>query len=440
MAWLSRLRTETGRTATAGIASAVAIQIGLVVTGIVLARALGPADRGHFAFVTLLPFIFTQVGTLGIPLSLTYTIATNGRLLAPVNALAWRACPIQAIVLVVACAAVLFPLIWGRGADTRIAAAVGIGVIPVQLVSVYALAILQGARRVLAYYALRTLMTAGWVVALGLFLVFDQLTVVSASVSYTFAVAITAVLATTTARRKVPREAPTSEIEPRHSMARLLRPAWPVRLAADRQRVSARPGDRRSLPRAGHPGSLRGRDELYELPRFIGVSLGALAYPNVARESDPKRALRVLWRYLGITLIASSAFVVPCIVFAPDLVPALFGPSFASADGLVRILLLGALFVAAQRVLIEGARGLNRPGVGSVSELGLLLTLVVLSAIFLPTGGVTAIAWAMVVAAVVGCAIALAGVLNVRRRSEAGRPASSKPIAPSVEASEVPPA
>ena len=50
-------------------------QLTLVVTGIVLARALGPENRGHLALLVLITALMSALGPLGLPYALSYSLA-----------------------------------------------------------------------------------------------------------------------------------------------------------------------------------------------------------------------------------------------------------------------------------------------------------------------------------------------------------------------------
>jgi O-antigen/teichoic acid export membrane protein len=408
-----------GHAVLAGIVSAVVTQVGLAVSGIIAARSLGPVDRGQLALVTLLPLILTQLGSLGLPLSVTYVVARGGSLPSPVSRFAWRTCVTQSILVVVVCGAVMFPLIWDRGSDTRVAAAAALAVVPVQLIAAYALAVLQGARRVIAFYTLTAMITAGWVIGLVAFLVIGDLTLVTASLTYTASVIVTAVAAVLVMRRAVKPQAPAPGewIPTRRWMlsfgARGLLGWSPI--------VSAYRLDQAIVGLFLAPAAL-GRYvvavSFTNLPRFISTSIGAMAYPTVASRHDPGAIRSAIVRYLTASLAACAVIVVPCFVFASPLVTTLFGDSFASAASVLRILLISSVLVAAQRVLIDCARGLNRPTIGSVSEVALLATLIPLAALLVPLAGVKGMAWAVVAAAFVGLAIAVRGVIGGPREIE----------------------
>ena len=66
-----------GRDAALAVATGFAIQAVLVVTGPLLARMLGPDGRGYLAALILWPIVITQLGNLGIPSALTYSIARD---------------------------------------------------------------------------------------------------------------------------------------------------------------------------------------------------------------------------------------------------------------------------------------------------------------------------------------------------------------------------
>ena len=69
----SRLR----RDAALAVATGFAVQSVLVVTGPLLARMLGPSGRGYLAALILWPLVITQLGNLGIPSALTYSVARD---------------------------------------------------------------------------------------------------------------------------------------------------------------------------------------------------------------------------------------------------------------------------------------------------------------------------------------------------------------------------
>ncbi|MEA2578165.1 MAG: hypothetical protein QOD78_1753, partial [Chloroflexota bacterium] len=52
-------------------------QIAVLVSGIIAARLLGPEDRGNLALLALIPLALSQLGSLGLPLALTYEFSRD---------------------------------------------------------------------------------------------------------------------------------------------------------------------------------------------------------------------------------------------------------------------------------------------------------------------------------------------------------------------------
>src|SRR4051812_19391438 len=77
-------------------------QLALLVTGILAARALGPDGRGTQALLTLLPFVLSQVGTLGLPSAVVYFVGTSGVSSRSLARLLRRPAAVQSVVSAVA--------------------------------------------------------------------------------------------------------------------------------------------------------------------------------------------------------------------------------------------------------------------------------------------------------------------------------------------------
>ena len=59
------------------LATGIAGQVVLVASGVLAARALGVEGRGDLAAIVLVPSILIQLGTLGMPLAMTYYVARD---------------------------------------------------------------------------------------------------------------------------------------------------------------------------------------------------------------------------------------------------------------------------------------------------------------------------------------------------------------------------
>src|SRR3954469_3607654 len=155
-------RAPSYRPVVGSIASSLYGQAVLVVTGVVVARALGPTDRGYLAFILLLESIVRQVGSLGLPVATTFFIARDEAQARHVVRTVRTPALIQAALLTVVQAVLLWIFVAGDPEDVWLAGLVTLALVPLMLGQEYALAILQGQRRFRAYNVLRALPVSGY--------------------------------------------------------------------------------------------------------------------------------------------------------------------------------------------------------------------------------------------------------------------------------------
>ena len=178
------------------------------------------------------------------------------------------------------------------------------------------------------------------------------------------------------------------------------RPTRRVRLqGAPRIVLAARdlpPGssDRRRVPRAGGTGLVRQRDGICQPPQIRGAKHRMVAYPEDRRRAGPQagtgdpRSLHVAHR--GRVRGGGSCADLACSL----LLPFFFGQEFQSAVGIARVLLIGGLFMGMRRVLSDGARGIGRPGAGTMAEVVTWMVLLPALVFTLPLG-ILGVAWAL---------------------------------------------
>jgi len=187
-------------------------QLALVVSGVIAARMLGPENRGYLALLILIPTALSQLGSLGLPLAVTYEFSRDERLGRGALRNLARMATGMALTLVVAHAAILFALMAGREPDVRTAAAITLLIIPAESAQLYGLAILQGRRDFRAFNVLRLLpaVTFSALAIIGFLLEADSLP--QFVLWFTGSFVVVAALTLTTALRRSPprdvREAP----------------------------------------------------------------------------------------------------------------------------------------------------------------------------------------------------------------------------------------
>jgi O-antigen/teichoic acid export membrane protein len=155
--------------------------------------------------------------------------------------------------------------------------------------------------------------------------------------------------------------------------------------------------------------------------RFLSQSIGLIAYPRVAAQGDHLDARRTLWRYFWLATAVCILIAAILEAVAGWLVPFMFGAEFQPAVPITRIVLLGAVFLGARRVLTDGVRGIGRPVAGTVAELVSWVWLVPALVLLTPRWGATGVAWALATAAAVSL-ISLCVIVNWPSRGRgAGR-------------------
>ena len=150
--------TKVRRDTTGSIMAGIIAQATLVVSGVLSARILGVEDRGNLALILLVPVALAQLGSLGLPLSVTYFIAKDRDqsrgILRSVAGLGVA----QALILVLLHALILKLLFTGKSEHFIQTTLITLGIIPAMLVQEYGFATLQGMGQFRPFNALRLLM------------------------------------------------------------------------------------------------------------------------------------------------------------------------------------------------------------------------------------------------------------------------------------------
>ena len=388
------------------------IQALLVGSGVVVARMLGVEDRGNFAFLVLIPSILTLAGGLGLPTAATYYLANSEydsrqvleRLLRPAIALAAACIPIQLLLI----------LLFFQG-DAPLAVGVSLATTPAIFAFLYGIAFLQGLRAFGRFNLIRFLLAFVYAGSmLTLYLLSDG-SLETVAIAWAAGVTVTGVVGLVVGTRLV-----------------LLRGGGGDQQVSTRSLFSfglkgllgsTYPADTFQLDQAAvglfmSPSVLG----LYvvavaftNLPRFVGQSLGIVAYPTVANSSkaDGRRRLR---SFVLMTAGLSLVIVAALELTAGLLVPFFFGHEFEGAVPLMRILVVAAALTAVRRVLTEGARGLGKPELGSFAELVALVVLLPALAVFGAAWGANGIAFAMVVSSLAGLLAITIGATTPKNR------------------------
>jgi O-antigen/teichoic acid export membrane protein len=420
------------RQALAGsVLTGVLAQLFLVASGVIVARALGPTDRGYLALVVLIPVVIQQLGHLGLATGMTFFIAKDPPRVVAIVRRMRGVITLQICVLTAVQAGVVLLVLKGKPTDVREAGILTLTLVASGFLQEYVLAILQGLRAFLPFNVLRT--APGFLYAAGVVALYAVGT--ASLVPIVLVIVVTHAAAAGVGAWLVRRrfgsaavEAPVDATPTRSEVTRFglkgyLGATSPIEALRVDQTVIAL-----FLPPAAL-GLYVAALAFTNLPRFIGQSIGLVAYPYVANQPDPRQALRSVWRFTALCAVISTPIVIVLILGADRLVPFMFGESFAGAAGTAQWLLAAALLVAVRRVLADGGRGLNRPLIGTVAEVSTWFCFIVLLLFVRPSSPVD-VAQALLGAAAAGLALTVVLVLRQPGRSGDGASLPAAPPAP----------
>jgi O-antigen/teichoic acid export membrane protein len=383
----------------------------LAVSGVVVARLLGPADRGRFALIVLVPAVLAQLLTFGVPLAVTYFTASGvdpqrmlRRLRGPIGGQVIVSCLIGTAVFAVL--AVFSSLHAGS------ASVVAVLTPPGMLILWYGLASLQGVQRFRAFNVLRQAPAALYAfAAIGLYIGHVRSLLVMTlvwSVSYLVAgvTAFAFAMRTVGGSAESPRVAELVRFGLRGFVG-AVSPIETFRL------------DQATIGIFLTPVSLG----LYvvglaftNLPRFIAQSIGMVAYPHITAMSGRGEAWRAVKEYV---LATSAICLLVCgslIVFANRLIVLFFGEAYASATDVTRVLLIGAAIISIRRLLGDAVRGMGMPGAASIAEVGSWVALLPALAVCIPLWGLVGVGVALAISYAVSLALLIGLVLRHRGR------------------------
>jgi O-antigen/teichoic acid export membrane protein len=384
------------------LGTSVAIQALNVVTGILLARALGPEGRGELAVIVLWPAVLSAVGSLGISEAATYHAARGASAIGRLIGSSIVVAAAQSGVLV-AVGILLFPAVLSNQDDfVRHVAVVYLAYIPLSLLTLHLMGVLNGLHRFRAYNGLRLtyfVAVAGGLVAVSLL---DQLTAVTAVAVYLSANAVTAV-ATIALVLKGSR----GRIAFSRSVASTL-----VRygLKSHTSGLSSMLNERLDqllisvFLAPAKLGLYVVAVTLTSLTHLIGTSAGAVGLPIIARLRSQEERLNAASRLIRLTLLGSIAVTVPLLLLTPTLIEMVFGPAFVGAAGAARILLVATVLLSLTRVLEATLKAVNRPLDAGAAHLAALVVTAVGLAALLPAFGIVGAAIASLLAYAVGAA------------------------------------
>jgi O-antigen/teichoic acid export membrane protein len=398
---MSKLRQilRTADRATLGtIAAGMLAQLGLVVSGIIAARALGPSDRGYLAAFQAVAVAGSFIIALGVPVAIAYYVAHDERI-ARGSVIRLRKLLMAQLFASVLIPALVFLIAFADDpVHARQAAWLTLPMTAALMVAMYATSYLQGMQRFLAYNLLRTVAIPIYGAALIVMVIlgFDDL--IDFAVAYTVIVSAVAVFAVVFVWRWLPPEG-GEEVSARKFLTFGLKgqigSVSPLEVfQVDYLVVGALAGPY-------WLGLYAGAVAFTNLPRFVALGIGVVAFPRVAAARGTDHAVRSALDAVGL-ITAFAAFVVIFLeLIVGWLIPFLFGDDFAASVPIARVLLISALLLSIRRVIGDVMRGGGAPLPSTSAE---VISWVVYGALVVPLvhhHGALGAAWAMTAAAAV---------------------------------------
>lgn len=357
-----------------------------MVTGVLLARSLGPSGRGELAAILLWPGLFVILGSLGVDDAIAYHTA---RRTAPIRAIVGTAAALWIVqsVVIVAIGATLVPLFLGHyGHPATSFGLLYLAYTPFFLATVYVMSLLQGLRQFVAFQALRLGQIILNVVGLVMITTLGRLSVGAAVYVYLGTYVIVGIAAmivlkhTCTQRpifdRGLARGLFGFAVRSHTSNVSSL---FNVRL--DQLLISA-------FLAPVQLGLYVVAATLTSLTSLVGQSVSLIALPVVAGEQSGLVRVAVVRRYIRLTIIGATVLTVPLIVLTPTLISVFFGNDFASAATVTRVLLVAAVVLTTTRLVQSMLKAAGRPLDAGISEFVALGATVAALAVLLPWFGI----------------------------------------------------
>ena len=372
-------------------------QVLLVISGVLVARGLGPEDRGYAALLIVVSGVCYLLGSIGLPSAVTYYIARDpGNTRAIVRSL--RGVGAVQVAATLCLQVVILAIVVRDDPDrVRVAAAVSLLLAPGLFFFGYGLAVLQGQQRFAALNVLRTFPTAAYVFGVLALFATHSADLVRVMCVWSLASFVGGMLALGAALLRLQAVAPSDSPPPsRAELSKFgLKGFLSFYSPVDVFRLDQAVVGLFLTPVA--LGLYVVAQAFTGVPRVVAYSIGLVAYPRVASESRPRAARAVMWKYWFFGVAVSALAVGVLVVLADVLVRILYGTEFDGAAPIARILLVGTFFMAARRVLTDCINGLGHPGLGTVAEVSSWIVLVPAVALLLPTMGAAGIALALAI-------------------------------------------
>lgn len=380
------------------------------VTGIVIARTLGPAGRGEYAAIVTWFGVILVVGELGQTAATTYFVAREPRR-APAYLATARTVMLASGSVVLVLGIILAPLLapgdseMVRGYRLMFAACVASFIAASYIFSLQAVHIEH-------WNVARVAQPAGFLLAVVLLDLAGHLGLMS-----TLAALVGTIVAQTALAWWLCGRHRLTGGRPELALASPLTRYGAGQLAASVPGVVTGRLDQLVLSVAVAPallGHYAVATSLAALAVPLASALGSVAFPRIAADSLSTHTVgRLQWRAVGASAAVAVVVMLPLAGLAPWLVPRVFGADYRQAVGLVELLAPGGVLLAVGQVCGDLLRGHNQPYAVARAQAVAAAVTVLLLATLVPLIGVAGAAVASSVAAAVALVLMLRALARI---------------------------
>lgn len=386
-----------------------------VVTGLLSARALGPAGRGNLMVVVMWPGIFSMVAAIGLPQAYRFWTAKEPNCVSALFSNAVIFTLVTGLLMLLLAEVLISHLIGERSPEVLHLARIYLLTIPLLLLTDLTRGLLEGARKFTWVGALR-LIFFGLQCAVYIFLWFiGWLTVASAT--YTLMASVI-----------------TSLLVSLLAVWRELRPSWRPRLSELRTTlhygVRDYPGvltefinwrlDLMMLvgvASSSEIGLYSVAVRFADITSILASSVGDAVMPEVAASEKGKEATNVVTRSLRLTLFCHLLILIPLWFTASYILRFAYGEGFVEVASVLRLLMCASVAWSSGAIVISGLNGLGHPGLSAIARITAAVVMVVALLAWLPTRGIEGAALASLSGYSVMFLVALFWLLRRRKIS-----------------------
>lgn len=401
-----RGRVSSALAATVG--TSVAIQALNVISGVALARALGPTDRGGLAAAMLWPMVLSAVGTLGIAEAVVFFTSRAGHRDQSLSTAFVVAGPQVAVIVAVGYLA-LPTLLGGVSPELLATSRAFLMFVPLNLLSLYAVSYLQGRRLFGWFNFARLSFHLAYTVAVVLLTIMGGLSVPSAISAFLISAGVVVVAAIGLAVA---------------SSFRLERMDWPIVRSLLSFGLRSHVGSLASIAASrvdlvilvgvasqSAIGNYVVATTIAGAASLIPSAAATVLYPRVVAGGEAERQRLAAVAIKGGVLYGLVS-TLAMLAAVPFVLPVLFGPSFSSAVSTAMIL-VGAASARGLVALVAAVfRGRGEPWMASQADLVSVIVMTVVLPFSVPALGANGAAIAVLLGAISACVWAVSRLIG----------------------------